>query len=258
MVGRFCGVVTVMTRRASVALHDVTLGYDRHPVVHHLQGDFAAGSLTAVIGPNGAGKSTLLKAIAGFLTPLGGTITIKKPNSSFAYLPQSAALDRDFPITVEELVGTGLWRQTGAFRRINLLGRHRITETLAQVGLTGFERRIIGALSGGQIQRALFARLMLQDADLILMDEPFAAIDDETVNDLMRLIQTWHHEGRTVITVLHDMARVRAYFPDCLILARDRIAWGATDEVLTEDNLAKARLMAMAQDTFAEECERAA
>jgi zinc/manganese transport system ATP-binding protein len=245
-------------RSASIHLHDLTLGYDRHPAVHHLNGTFAAGSLTAVVGPNGAGKSTLLKSIVGTLEPLGGSLSLSLPSAQVAYLPQSADLERDFPISVEDLVAMGLWRTIGIFGSTTRAVRAKVTDALGKVGLAGFETRLVGTLSGGQMQRVLFARLMVQDADVILIDEPFAAIDTKTVLDLMNLVKHWHQEGRTIIAVLHDMALASDFFPDCLMLAREPVAWGVAADVLTESNLAKARSMIEAYDPSADFCERAA
>jgi len=237
----------------AIRFTDLTLGYDRHPAVHHLSGEVASGSLTAIVGPNGAGKSTLLKGIAGALSPLGGAIS-RASGKRLAYLPQSAELDRSFPIHVYDLVAMGLWNSAGIFGRIGLGQSGRIEAAIAAVGLTGFERRSIGTLSGGQMQRALFARLLLQDADLILLDEPFTAIDARTTADLLALVQRWHGERRTVIAVLHDIETVRRAFPQTLLLAREAVAWGRTDEVLTAANLLKARRMVEAFDSHAVPC----
>ncbi len=241
----------------AIRLANLTLGYDRHPAVHHLSGDIAQGSLTAIVGPNGAGKSTLLKGIAGALSPLDGGVTLSK-GKRLAYLPQSADLDRSFPIHVYDLVAMGLWGQAGIFGRIGLGAKSKVEAAIAAVGLTGFERRPIGALSGGQMQRALFARLLLQDADIILLDEPFTAIDARTTADLLALVQRWHGENRTVVAVLHDIETVRRAFPQTLLLARETVAWGETANVLTADNLLKARRMVEAFDSHAPACEREA
>jgi zinc/manganese transport system ATP-binding protein len=234
---------------------DVTLGYDRHPAVHHLDGEVAQGALLAVIGPNGAGKSTLFRGLAGILKPLAGSIDLGGLDiRDIAYLPQTADIDRTFPISVFDFVGTGLWRSTGFFGGMGKTARDKIAQALAAVGLNGFENRSIGTLSGGQMQRMLFARVLLQDARLIVLDEPFNAIDAKTSADLLALVRRWHAEGRTVLAALHDMELVRANFPETLLLARGPVAWGATAQVLTAENLAEARRMCEAFDDTAAAC----
>ena len=238
-----------------LAFRDLTLGYDRHPAVHRLHGEVEAGSLLAVVGPNGGGKSTLLKGIAGRLRPLDGALRLDGvKRREIAYLPQTAQLDRSFPISVAELAAMGLWGRLGAWRGFGRRDTEAVDRALATVGLGGFQNRPIGTLSGGQLQRALFARLLLQDARLILLDEPFAAIDQGTVADLMALIQRWHGEARTVIAVLHDLELVRGQFPETLLLAREPIARGTPAEVLTAANLFRARQMGEAWDDGAEVC----
>lgn len=240
---------------AALRFSNVTLGYDRHPAVHHLDGPVERGSLLAVIGPNGAGKSTLFKGIVGTLRPLAGRIergglTVR----DIAYLPQIADIDRSFPINVYDMVAMGLWRRAGLFGGIGREERGRIREAIAAVGLTGFEDRPISTLSGGQMQRTLFARLLLQDASLIVLDEPFSAVDAKTAADLFDLVGRWHREQRTVLAALHDLDLVKAHFPETLLLARMPVAWGHTQEVLTPENLLKARRMCEAFDEQAGEC----
>ena len=226
----------------ALALQGLSLGYEREPAVRGLDITFPAGSLTAVVGPNGAGKSTLLKGLAGDLKPLDGYLEL--PARNIAYLPQQSAVDRSFPITVVELVAMGLWRGgLGAFGGLTRGHQRRTAQALAAVGLTGFERRGIGTLSGGQMQRVLFARLLLQEASVLLLDEPFNAIDSRTASDLSRVIAGWHKEGKTVIAVLHDLDVVRALFPQAWLLARDLVAYGDTPSVLTPENLMQARQM---------------
>jgi zinc/manganese transport system ATP-binding protein len=240
---------------AALQFRDLTLGYDRHPAVHHLDGAVAAGALVAVVGPNGAGKSTLFKGIAGVLKPLAGAIERDglKPRD-IAYLPQAAEIDRSFPINVYDMVAMGLWRRTGLFGGVDRKLRDTIEHALAGVGLTGFEDRAIATLSGGQMQRMLFARLLLQDARVIVLDEPFNAIDAKTSADLLDLVRRWHSEQRTVLAALHDLDVVKANFPEALLLAREPVAWGATAKVLTPDNMLKARRMCEAFDERAEAC----
>ena len=240
---------------AQLKFRDATLGYDRHPAVHHLSGEVAFGALLAVVGPNGAGKSTLFRGLVGILKPLAGTISLSGLDvRDIAYLPQIAEIDRSFPISVFDFVSTGLWRATGFFGGIGKAQRAKIAQALAAVGLTGFENRGIGTLSGGQTQRMLFARVLLQDAPVIVLDEPFNAIDTRTADDLLALVKRWHGEGRTVIAALHDMDLVRAHFPETLLLAREPVAWGATAEVLTSENLDEARRMCEAFDDGAAAC----
>jgi len=244
---------------ARLEFRDLTLGYDRHPAVHHLGGTVEPGALLAVMGPNGAGKSTLFKGIAGLLAPLAGAIDRHGiAPRDIAYLPQVAEIDRSFPIHVYDLVAMGLWRRTGAFGAIGRPEREKIHAAIAAVGLTGFERRPIATLSGGQMQRVLFARLLLQDSRLILLDEPFNAIDEKTASDLIALVHRWHGEHRTVLAALHDIALVRRHFPETLLLAREPVAWGPSDRVLTAENLAAARRMCEAFDEAAALCGVAA
>jgi zinc/manganese transport system ATP-binding protein len=240
---------------AQIRFRDVTLGYDRHPAVHHLNGEVATGALLAVVGPNGAGKSTLFRGIVGILRPLSGSIGIGGLDvRDIAYLPQTVDIDRSFPISVYDFVGTGLWRRIGFFGGMGEVARDKIAHALAAVGLNGFENRPIGTLSGGQMQRMLFARVLLQDARLIVLDEPFNAIDARTSADLLDLVKRWHAERRTVLAALHDMELVRANFPETLLLARGEVAWGATAEVLTAENLLEARRMCEAFDDSAAAC----
>jgi zinc/manganese transport system ATP-binding protein len=234
---------------------DLTLGYDRHPAVHHLNGAVQAGSLTAVVGPNGAGKSTLFKGVVGVLKPLAGRIDRNGVREQdIAYLPQVAEIDRGFPISVYDLVAMGLWRSKGLFGGIGRKDRDTIERAIEAVGLTGFEQRPIGTLSGGQMQRMLFARLLLQDARVIVLDEPFNAIDAKTCADLLVLVRRWHDEKRTVLAALHDLDVVKSHFPEALLLAREPVAWGRTADVLTNDNWVKARRMCEAFDEQAEAC----
>jgi zinc/manganese transport system ATP-binding protein len=244
-----------MAMSAQLHFHDLTLGYDRHPAVHHLEGEVPTGALIAVVGPNGAGKSTLFKGIVGLIKPFSGRIARHGIDPhEIAYLPQIADIDRSFPITVYDMVAMGLWREAGLFGGIGRKQQDRIHRALAAVGLTGFERRAIGTLSGGQMQRMLFARLLLQDARVIVLDEPFNAIDAKTCADLLDLVRRWHGEKRTILAALHDIDLVKANFPETLLLAREKVAWGATAEVLTAENLLKARRMCEAFDTQAAEC----
>jgi len=240
---------------AALEFCDVTLGYDRHPAVHHLEGKVETGALIAVVGPNGAGKSTLFKGIVGTLKPFAGRIERGGlAPQEIAYLPQAAEIDRSFPISVYDMVAMGLWRRTGLFGGVGRSACGAIEQAIAAVGLTGFEGRAIATLSGGQMQRMLFARLLLQDARVIVLDEPFNAVDAKTSADLFDLVRRWHGERRTVLTALHDIEFVRTHFPETLLLAREPVAWGPTATVLTAENLLTARRMCEAFDEQAAEC----
>lgn len=236
-------------------LRDLTVSYRGHPAVHHLNGEFREGKLTAVVGPNGAGKSTLLAVLGGAITQFEGRIE-RDRTQRIAYLPQASELDRSFPVRVDEVVATGLWARLGSFGAVRAAERAQIASALAAVGLTGFDNRLLGELSAGQAQRVLFARVLLQDAHVILLDEPFNAIDNRTTADLLVLLHRWRDESRTVIVVLHDMAQVQTHFDEVLLLAREAVAWGPTAQVLRAEHLFTARQMAEAWDTHAHACER--
>ena len=214
-----------------VLLRDVTVRYGRRVALEAVSGEFASGSLTAVVGANGAGKSTLLAAIAGVLRPARGVVNCVAARR-LAYLPQLAAIDREYPLTVSELIMLGGWREFGAFRSPGTALRARAAASAETVGLAGRLERPIGEISVGELQRALFARLILQDPVVVLLDEPFAAVDAPTISVLLEQVMRWHQEGRTVIAVLHDLDLVQEHFPLTLVLAQRCVAWGATEAAL--------------------------
>ncbi|NDB69939.1 MAG: metal ABC transporter ATP-binding protein [Methylocystaceae bacterium] len=217
----------------AIRLVNLTLGYDRRPAVHHVDAVIAPGTALAVCGPNGAGKSTLLKGIAGLLAPIGGRIDYDNPDPrAIAYLPQLIEIDRSFPITVRDFVAMGALRRTGLFGRLSAQDRLRIEQAIERVGV------------------------IMQNERVILLDEPFGAIDEKTASDLLLLIAQWCAEGRTVIAVLHDLDLARRAFAQALLLARHAIAWGATSDVLSSENLARARAMSESYNLAARECLR--
>jgi zinc/manganese transport system ATP-binding protein len=239
----------------AITLHNLTLGYERHPAIHHLSGTFEPGSMTAVIGPNGSGKSTLLKGITGALRPLGGRIDrgALKTNQ-IAYLPQQLEIDRSFPITVLDVIILGFWRDIGIFGGMKHELWKKAEQSLDTVGLNGFETRPISDLSGGQFRRVMFARMLLQESPVVVLDEPFTSIDTQTTLDLLEVIKRWHAEHRTIIAVLHDFNQVRTYFPQTLLIARQVVGWGETPDILTDENLLLSRRMSEAWDESAEVC----
>ena len=232
----------VVNATPAIQVEHLFLGWRDKVAVRDLSGSFAQGGLHAVVGPNGAGKSTLLHALTGQLSPLKGRIRLAgKGLKDLAFLPQRAELDHSFPITVYDLVAMGAWQRIGAWRGLSELEHERIQQALVQVGLEDFAARPISTLSGGQLQRVLFARLAMNDAPTLLLDEPFAAIDKATTDDLLAMLQRWHAQGRTIIVVLHDLHMVREHFPHTLLLAGQAVAWGDTAEVLSPEHLHLAR-----------------
>jgi zinc/manganese transport system ATP-binding protein len=236
-----------------IEVRNLTCLYGRRPAVHHLTGRFETGSMTAIVGPNGAGKSTLLRTLAGLHRDYEGTIACRE---RVALLPQGAALERGFPITVAEVVALGAPAARRWFGPAAEPGR--VAGALDAVGLGGFAGRLAGTLSAGQFQRMLFARLMLQDAPVLLLDEPFSNVDARTTADLMRLLRRWHGAGRTIVAVLHDLDLVQREFPQTLLLARDPVAWGPTPAALSAENRLRARLVAEAWEDTPETCRDAA
>ncbi|WP_445657818.1 metal ABC transporter ATP-binding protein [Achromobacter sp. NCFB-sbj8-Ac1-l] len=226
----------------AIELQDASFGWHGHAALRGVSGRFEPGAMTAVVGPNGAGKSTLIKGIMGVLRPLSGSVTVGGAGrSELAWLPQAAELDRSFPVSVLDLVAMGAWRRVGAWRRYGAEEIDRCLHALDTVGLAGMAGRAVDTLSGGQMQRTLFARMLVQDAPVLLLDEPFAAVDSHTADDLMALLCGLHGQGRTVITVLHDLDMVRGHFPQCLLLSGSVVAWGDTEAALCDKNLKTAR-----------------
>jgi zinc/manganese transport system ATP-binding protein len=217
---------------ADVVLRGVALGYGGPPVVTGLSGCFAKGSLTAVVGPNGGGKTTLLKGLLGLIPVQAGAIDSPHSRQAMGHLAQASEVDRDFPVTVADFVSIGLWPRIGGLRAVAPALARRVAEAIAAVGLQGCETRWMAELSGGQFQRMRFARLLVQDSPVMLLDEPFAGIDAPTTTALLRLVADWHAQGKTVIAVLHDLDMVRAHFPQTLALAGRPLAWGDTAAAL--------------------------
>ncbi len=218
----------------AISCHSLTLRYGRHVAVEGLDAEFSTGSLTALIGPNGAGKSTLLNAVVSDERAAEGRIERRGDRRSLAYLSQQPRIDRSFPIDVEGLVAMGFWARRGAWRRLQPADHNELRRALDAVGLAAHGARPIASLSGGEFQRALFARIIVQDARLILLDEPFAAVDENTSIHLQDIILRWHREQRTVVVALHDLQIVRARFPGALWLDRIKLAHGPAEDVLRE------------------------
>lgn len=218
---------------ALIKFENVTARYGKQVALHDISGSLQEGSLTAIAGPNGAGKSTLLKIILGTVKPAAGQVVIEK-GASIAYLPQTTTVQKDFPITVLQAACTGFWPQAGNSGGITPAMKDRARAALRETGLEGLEDQQIGALSGGQFQRMLFARVIVQDARVILLDEPFTSIDAETTAKLIQILLSWHHQGRTVVCVLHDLLLIQKYFPDSFVLAGKCLGHGHTHKMLEQ------------------------
>ena len=226
----------------ALRLKNVTLAWGNRTILSDINGSFKKGSFTAIVGPNGAGKSTLIKAMAGQLPIKSGEIVIADEfKREFSLLPQYTELDRDFPMTTFDLVSMGVWRNLGPFKSLSSEQRHHIMQALLQVGLVEQAQDLIGSLSGGQLQRAFFARLLVRDAQVIILDEPFAAVDEDTQERLLPILRAWHEQGRTILIVLHDEELVKRLVPETLVIGRSVVAWGLTEEVYTAENMRKAQ-----------------
>ena len=220
---------------SSVAL---TLGYRGVPILRDVTFQVSSGDVLAVVGHNGSGKSTLIKTLLGTLPPIAGAVDWPngKP-ASIAYLGQRTEFDTRFPIRLRDLAEMGAWHDLGIAGRIDAARRTRIADAMERTGTAEIADMPIHALSAGQLQRALFARTIVQDASVILLDEPFTAVDQATEADLLTLIDDWSSEGRAVILVLHDLSAVLQHCTSALLLGRGKARFGAPREILTPDNL---------------------
>jgi zinc/manganese transport system ATP-binding protein len=238
-----CEVSPVAKKNIDISVRIPSFSYLNHfsNILEDISLDVLQNAFLCIIGPNGGGKSTLLKMMVGLL-PLGKSrIQIgKNRKNKIAYLPQRTDIDRQFPLTCEDVVAMGLWPKVGSFRPMTHDMKESIRTYLVQVGLSGYEKKSLFELSGGQFQRLLFARLMAQEATILLLDEPFAGVDSPTISDLICIMQKWHAEGKTIITVLHDLDLVKQFFPETALLAKTLIAHGPTSQVIAPDILAKA------------------
>ncbi len=221
-----------------IELSHISYSYNEFKALQDVSISVLPQALTAVIGPNGAGKSTLLKIIANLIAPQKGEINRSK-KKKIAYLPQYSLLDRTFPLTAFDVVAMGLWKDIGILGGLSKQKTENVYSALDAVGLNDFGSRSLTDLSGGQFQRLLFARMIVQDADLLLLDEPFAAVDEPTIQDLLKLITKWHQQGKTILAVMHNLKLVRDFFPTTILLSKKVIAAGETVSVITPANFAK-------------------
>lgn len=238
---RHLGIQWEESGSVAIDIQNLSVSYPQNKIITNLTCHFEAPALWAIAGPNGAGKSTFLKALLGLERPQKGKIKFQGfCPCDVAYLAQQNLLDRRFPLTVGDTVSMGLFREVGIFSQYTKAQREKMQSALEQVGLSSFAKTSLQALSGGQFQRVLFARLILQDAPVIFLDEPFSGVDGRTVEDLMVLLETWVQEGRLVIAVLHDLDLVQDHFPQTLLLARHFYKFGETRKILTKETMREA------------------
>lgn len=228
-----------------LAVRGLTVSYGQKPALFSVDMTVQPGCMTAIIGPNGAGKSTLLKAALGIVKPLSGQVSsfgaqIASQMARIAYVPQRSSVDWDFPTRVKDVVLMGLYRDLGLLGRVRKRHHQQVSEALERVGMTDFADRQIGQLSGGQQQRVFLARALVQDADLYLLDEPFAGVDAATEKAIVDVLKRVRDTGRTVVAVHHDLSTVPAYFDHAFLLNTRRIAEGPVEKAVTDATLAEA------------------
>ncbi len=225
-----------------LAIRGLTVSYGEKPAVFSVDMTVAPGSMTAIIGPNGAGKSTLLKAALGIIPRLSGQVTVYgvplgRNRAQIAYVPQRASIDWDFPTRVIDVVQMGLYRELGLLRRLSRGQRQRAMDCLDRVGMADFADRQIGQLSGGQQQRVFLARALAQNAELYLLDEPFAGVDAATEKAIIRVLKDLRAEGKTVLAVHHDLATVADYFDNVFLINTRKVAEGKVEDAFTSGTL---------------------
>lgn len=225
-----------------LAVRGLTVSYGQKPAVFSVDMTVQAGAMTAIIGPNGAGKSTLLKAALGIVKPLSGQVTVygqplEQQRARIAYVPQRASVDWDFPTRVIDVVLMGLSRQLGLLGRVRARHMSRAMDCLNRVGMHDFANRQIGQLSGGQQQRVFLARALAQDADLYLLDEPFAGVDAATEKAIISVLKSLKDSGKTVVVVHHDLATVTDYFDHVFLINTRKVAEGPVEQAFTAETL---------------------
>ncbi len=228
-----------------LAIRGLTVSYGQKPAVFSVDMTVQPGAMTAIIGPNGAGKSTLLKAALGIVSPLSGRVTVfgeplEAQRARIAYVPQRASVDWDFPTRVIDVVLMGLSRQLGLLGRVRARHKAAAMDCLNRVGMRDFADRQIGQLSGGQQQRVFLARALAQDADLYLLDEPFAGVDAATEKAIIAVLKSLKEAGKTVVVVHHDLATVTDYFDHVFLINTRKVAEGPVAEAFTAETLQSA------------------
>jgi len=232
-------------KRTAIEVEDLTVAYHHNPVLWDIDLAIPEGVICAIVGPNGAGKSTLLKAMLNLVPISSGTVTfwkksLKEMRRTVAYVPQRSEVDWDFPTTVLDVVMMGSYGALGWIKAPGRQEREKAIAALEQVGMVDFADRQISELSGGQQQRTFIARALVQDASLLLMDEPFAGVDAATEQAILKVLRQLQQDGKTLVIVHHDLLTVKAYFDHVVLLNVHTVADGPVKSTFTEENLAKA------------------
>ena len=227
-----------------LTVHDLTVAYQRKPVIWDVELNIPEGCLVGIVGPNGAGKSTLIKACLDLIPRTSGWARIygkpyRENRHLVGYVPQRESVDWDFPVSVLDVAAMGTYRRLGWFRKVGRAERRLAMDCLEKVGIAHLARRQISQLSGGQQQRVFLARALAQEARVYFMDEPFAAVDAATEQAIVALLKELREGGRTCLVVHHDLATVSSYFDWVVMLNMRVVACGPTAEVFTEENLRK-------------------
>ena len=229
---------------APLSIHDLTVAYYRKPVLWEVELDVPEGRLVGVIGPNGAGKTTLIKAVMDLVPSVSGRVRVfgepyRRNRRRVGYVPQRESVDWDFPVSALDVVTMGRYGKIGWCLPVTRRHREAARAALDRVGIADLADRQISQLSGGQQQRSFLARALAQEADLYLMDEPFAAVDAATEKAIVGLLHNLRTAGKTALVVHHNLQTVREYFDYVILMNMRVVAHGPTDEVFNEDNLRK-------------------
>lgn len=228
-----------------LAIEDLTVSYQNHVIFQNTSIRFETGKITGIIGPNGAGKSTLMKAALGLIKTQSGKVSVdcvplQKKRQHVAYVEQRATVDLHFPIHVLDVVLTGTYPKLGLFKSPSRNEVSIALNALEQVDLLPFAQRQIGCLSGGQLQRVFVARAIVQDAAVVILDEPFVGIDMQSEAKIMSILKSWKAQNKTIIVIHHDLNKVTDYFDDVAIIQRGVVAKGAVADTYTLANIQQA------------------
>ncbi|MGB7342927.1 MAG: ABC transporter ATP-binding protein [Pirellulaceae bacterium] len=237
-------VASSVDRSCPLSVYDLTVAYHRKPVIWDVGFDLPAGQLVGIVGPNGAGKSTLLKAIMDLIPRASGRVSVfgdtyANSRKRVGYVPQRESVDWQFPVSALDVVTMGLYDDIGWFFPVRRKHRQRALEALDRVGIADLANRQISQLSGGQQQRTFLARALVQDADLYLMDEPFAAVDAATERAIVDILRDLKDRQKTAVVIHHDLQTVPEYFDHVVLLNMRIVAHGPVEDTFTSENLQK-------------------